>query len=54
MSPEWITVLLIGGLLILLALGVEIAVGMGIIASVGLLCSSINLSSRLPGRRGNP
>ena len=37
MSPEWLTVLLIAGLLILLALGVEIAVGMGIIASVSLL-----------------
>ena len=34
MSPEWLTVLLIAGLLILLGLGVEIAVGMGIIASV--------------------
>lgn len=37
MSPEWLTVLLIAGLLILLGLGVEIAVGMGIIASVSLL-----------------
>ncbi len=37
MSPEWLTVLLIGGLLILLGLGVEIAVGMGIIAAVSLL-----------------
>ena len=37
MSPEWITFLLIAGLLILLGLGVEIAVGMGIIACVSLL-----------------
>jgi len=37
MGPEWLTVLLIAGLLILLALGVEIAVGMGIIAAVSLL-----------------
>jgi len=36
-SPEWITFLLIAGLLILLGLGVEIAVGMGIIACVSLL-----------------
>jgi len=37
MSPEWLTVLLMAGLLILLGLGVEIAVGMGIIAAVSLL-----------------
>lgn len=37
MGPELTTLLLVGGLLLLLALGVEIAVAMGIIASVSLL-----------------
>jgi C4-dicarboxylate transporter DctM subunit len=37
MSPESIAILLLGGLLFLLAIGVEIAVAMGIIASIGLL-----------------
>jgi tripartite ATP-independent transporter DctM subunit len=37
MSPELLTVLLMGGLLLLLAFGVEIGVAMGITASVGLL-----------------
>jgi tripartite ATP-independent transporter DctM subunit len=37
MSPELLTALLMGGLLLLLAFGVEIGVAMGITASVGLL-----------------
>jgi C4-dicarboxylate transporter, DctM subunit len=37
MSPELLTVLLMGGLLLLLAFGVEIGVAMGITAAVGLL-----------------
>ncbi len=37
MSPELTTVVLMGGLLFLLAFGVEIAVAMGLIASVGLV-----------------
>jgi tripartite ATP-independent transporter DctM subunit len=37
MGPELITVILLGGLLFLLAFGVEIAVAMGLIASLGLL-----------------
>ena len=37
MGPELTTVVLMGGLLFLLAFGVEIAVAMGLIASVGLV-----------------
>jgi C4-dicarboxylate transporter, DctM subunit len=37
MGPELTTVILIGGLLFLLAIGVEIAIGMGIIAAVALI-----------------
>ena len=36
MSPEVVSALLMGGLLLLLALGVEIGVAMGVAASVGL------------------
>jgi len=37
MGPEFITILLVGGLLFLLAIGVEIGIGMGIIAALGLV-----------------
>jgi C4-dicarboxylate transporter DctM subunit len=37
MSPELISALLMGGLLLLLALGVEIGIAMGVAASVGLV-----------------
>lgn len=37
MTPEIATVLLMGGLLLLLALGAEIAVAMGVVAAAGLL-----------------
>lgn len=37
MNPELVTALLMGGLLVLLAFGVEIGVAMGVIASLGLL-----------------
>lgn len=37
MSPELITALMMGGLLLLLALGVEIGVAMGVVASAGLV-----------------
>ena len=37
MGPEMITALMMGGLLLLLALGVEIGVAMGVIASLGLV-----------------
>jgi C4-dicarboxylate transporter, DctM subunit len=36
-SPELITALMMGGLLVLLALGVEIGVAMGVVASLGLV-----------------
>ena len=37
MAPELITALLMGGLLVLLALGVEIGVAMGVVATAGLV-----------------
>jgi C4-dicarboxylate transporter, DctM subunit len=37
MSPEWVTALLMGGLLLLLALGLEIGVAMALVASAGLV-----------------
>lgn len=37
MDMTWVSLILIGGLMVLLALGVEIAVSMGIIATVGLV-----------------
>lgn len=37
MGPEMITALMMGGLLLLLAIGVEIGVAMGVIASLGLV-----------------
>ena len=36
MGPELTTALLMGGLLFLLALGLEIAVAMGVVASCGI------------------
>ena len=37
MSPEWVTALLMGGLLLLLACGLEIGIAMGLTAAVGLV-----------------
>ncbi len=39
MSPELVSALLMGGLLVLLALGVEIGVAMGVAACAGLVCA---------------
>ncbi len=37
MSLEWMSIILIGGLILLLAMGVEVAIAMGIMASIGLV-----------------